>query len=137
MATEIERLNAAYQVWADSKGARTDAWMDLVDDDFVMRSVAEQPAGLEFAGQRTGPVAMETYFKILADAWRMESYTVDALFGDGDRIAMFGTCSWTFKTTGKTVTTPIAHLWRFRNGKAHECLEIFDSARAAEAATPG
>lgn len=136
MATDIDRLKNAYQTWGDSKGARTDVWMDIVNDDFVLESVAEKPAGLEFAGNRTGPASIAGYFERLAEAWHMESYTIETIFGDGDRIAMFGRCTWTFKATGKTVTTPIAHLWHFRDGKAQSCLEIFDSATAAEAVIP-
>ena len=137
MATNIEKLKAAYEAWGNTKGDSISRWLELVGDDFEMRSVAPKPPGLAFAGVHKGPASLEVYLKSLLDAWRMEYYTVDTIIGDGDAVAIFGTCSWTFKSTGRTATTPIANLWRFRNGKAYQCIEIFDSARAAEAAMPG
>lgn len=137
MKADIERLRATYEAWSDSKGQDINPWLDLVDDEFVLQSVAEKPDALKFAGSRTGPESLKVYFSGLAGAWSMESYTVDTLIGDGEEIAMFGHCSWTFDATGKTVWTPVAHLWRFRNGRAVSCLEIFDSAKVAEAAIPG
>ena len=136
MATNIEKLKAAYQAWNGSKGASIPQWLELVSEDFEMRSVAPKAPGLAFAGVQKGPGAFELYLTALLDAWRMESYTVDAMVGDGDTIAMFGTCTYTFKATGTPVTTPIANLWRFRDGKAYECIEIFDSAEAMKATTP-
>ena len=136
MATEIDRLKAAYQTWADSKGARTDVWTDIVGDDFHLQSMSEQQTALEVTDIRAGPKSLAGYFDVLAKSWTMQFYEVDALFGEGDQIAMFGRCSWTSKQTGKTATTAIAHLWRFRDGKAVSCIEIFDSAKAVEASIP-
>jgi uncharacterized protein len=137
MATNIDKLKVAYQAWSESRGESIPQWLDLVSDDFEIRSVAPEPPGLTFAGLHKGRGAFEGYLNSLLQLWRMDSYTVEAIFGDDDAVAMFGTCSYTFKATGKSATTPIANLWRFRDGKAYEFIEIFDSAKAMDAATPG
>jgi ketosteroid isomerase-like protein len=49
---------------------------------------------------------------------------------------MQGVCSWTHKGTGKTCETPKVDIWRFRDGKAIEFYELFDTAAAFAAATP-
>ena len=63
----------------------------------------------------------------------MKFYRVDALFGDEDQIAMFGTCSWTFKATGKTITTPIANRGASGTAKLTSASKIFDTATAMTA----
>lgn len=137
MATNLEKLRAAYKVWGDSKGADMKPFLALIDDSFVMRSVAPAPPGLDFAGVKTGAANLVASFKSMLDHWTMNFYRAETLVGDGDQVAMFGRCSFTFKATGKGVETPIANLWTFKNGKAVECIEIFDSAKAAMAASPG
>ena len=54
----------------------------------------------------------------------------------GDKIAMFGECSWKHKGTKKTVVCRISNLWEFKDGKAISMIDLFDSAKAAAAATP-
>lgn len=134
MATNVDKLREAYRIWGESRGGDARPWLALVSDDFVFRSVGEEPA-LGFSGVHSGASQLTRYFDAILADWRMEFYQVDALFGDEDQVAMFGTCGWTHRKTGATVTTPIANLWRFRDGKAYECVEIFDSARAVAAAT--
>ena len=61
MPRNTEKLKAAYENWDDSKGGNTKVWLDLASDDFVMRSVAPQPAGLHFAGLRNGPEMLASF----------------------------------------------------------------------------
>lgn len=137
MTTNLEKLRAAYKVWGDSKGANLDLFLALIDASFVMRSVAPASPALEFAGVKTGASNLVAALKTMLDHWTMNFYRAETLLGDGDQVAMFGRCSFTSKETGKSVETPIANLWTFKNGKAVECIEIFDSAKAAMAASPG
>jgi ketosteroid isomerase-like protein len=136
MATNAEKLRVAYQAWGDSKGQRLEPFLEFIGEDFVMRSVAAQPSGLQFAGVTDGPSRLVEAMQTLLRHWSMDFYRVETLISEGDEVAMFGRCGYTFKDTRKSVDTPIANLWRFRNGKAYECIEIFDSAKAAMAAMP-
>jgi ketosteroid isomerase-like protein len=65
----------------------------------------------------------------------MVHWTPETFVGDGDQIAMFGRCGWRHQTTNKVADIAIAHLWTFKEGKAVEVKEIFDSARVVAAAT--
>lgn len=130
----LARLKSAYAVWNEFKGARTDAWLDLVSDDFNLLSIGEPHGPLAFGMPRRSKAEVVAYFaSILAD-WTMVHWTPETYTCEGDRIAMFGRCAWTYKKTGKTVEVRSAHQWTFRDGKAVELIEIFDSARAAAAA---
>jgi ketosteroid isomerase-like protein len=72
----------------------------------------------------------------ILDEWDMVYYLPKTFDRERNRVAMFGTCKWTNKATGKACEVMVAHLSRFRNGKAIEPVELFDSARAVAAATP-
>jgi uncharacterized protein len=54
---------------------------------------------------------------------------------DGDVVVVRGSCAWRHKRTGKEVDSPKIDFWRFRDGKAIEYYEYFDTARAFEAAS--
>ncbi len=137
MTDHVETLRRAYQTWHDTRGANRDVWLDLVSDDFEIHSVARQPKGLSFAGDHAGRRKLDYYLRTLIEKWEMRYYRVDALFGDESRVVMFGECSYNFRANGETVTTPIAALWRFKDGKASSCIEVFDSADAnAKASMP-
>jgi ketosteroid isomerase-like protein len=133
--TNVDRVRAAYEAWNDTKGASRALWRELVSDDFEMQSVGARHEGLSFAGTSTGPDRLDQYLRELIEQWDMKHYRVDALFGDETRVVMFGECSYDFRGNGKRVTTPIANLWTFRDGKAIRCVEVFDSAEAVRVAS--
>ena len=138
MATieNIERLRAAYKVWHDSKGGRSDAWLDLLSDQVRFRSMGGASPLLAFADERRSKVDAVAYFTGLTRDWTMVHWTPETFVSEGDRIAVFGTCAWKHKGTGKTAEVAISHLWTFEDGKVVGVTEIFDSARAVSAATP-
>ncbi len=64
----------------------------------------------------------------------MIHYTVDEFVAQGDAVFMRGSCSWRHKRTGRVVDTPKVDFWRFRNGKAVEFYEYYDTVRVVAAA---
>jgi ketosteroid isomerase-like protein len=132
----VSALKAAYAVWHDRKGADTSAWLALMDDDFRIASMGDEGRGLAFVRERTAKVQAVEYLSSLTRDWTMIHFTPETYVADGDQVAMFGKTAWTNKATGKVAEVRTAHLWRFRNGKAIELIEIFDSARVVAAATP-
>ncbi|MEZ5730591.1 MAG: nuclear transport factor 2 family protein [Hyphomicrobiaceae bacterium] len=134
--TNVERLKQTYARWSASGGRDADAWLSLFSDEGVLRSVGAEGAALSFAGARHGRSGAEAYFAQLAEAWQIEHWTPVTFVGDGDRIAVLGRVGAKSRATGRSVEIDIAHFWRFEGGRAVECTEIFDSARAVAAATP-
>jgi ketosteroid isomerase-like protein len=135
LAGHVETLRRAYAAWNESLGANRQVWLDLASDDFEMQSVAPRPQGLQFAGDQVGRRALDYYLATLIELWEMRYYRVDAIFGDENQAVMVGECRYAFRANGQVVTTPIANLWTFRNGKAVACVEIFDSAQAVAVAS--
>jgi ketosteroid isomerase-like protein len=134
--SNVDRLKVAYQAWNDSRGLDRAAWLSLFADDIHFRSMADGASGLEFTTARKGTASAKEYFDALAKDWEMVYFTADDFISEGDRVVMTGRCSWRHKGTGKTAESPALHVWRFRDGKAIELFEAFDTARAFAATLP-
>lgn len=136
--TNLDRLKSAYQAWHDSKGASGEPWLGLMAENVLMSSLAsDQGPELDFAGERRGRGEAAGYFTGLLNDWSMNEWIAETFVGEGDRICMFGHCSWTHKGTGKTANLRIAHYWEFEDGEVIGFTEVFDSARVIAAATRG
>lgn len=129
-------LEAAYQAWHDSKGTDQVVWLALCSDRVQVRSVSHAGSGLSFAKARHSRDEFVQYLTGITTEWDMVFYLPQTFVREGNRVAMFGISKWTNKATGKSCEIMVSHLWRFRDGKAIELVELFDSARAVEAATP-
>lgn len=134
--SNLLRLKECYRAWDKSKGTDAGAWFEIFADNIHIRSLGQESSALAFAGERKSKAEAAVYFSGLAAHWTMIHWTPQTFVTEGDKIAVFGTCAWTSKETGKSVETPIANLWEFKNGKAVSFTEIFDSARALAAAIP-
>ena len=134
--SNLEKLKAAYTAWDACKGREAKCWLDIFADHVRIQSLAGESRALAFAAERKSKADAAGYFSSLAQHWSMVHWTPQTFVTEGDRIAVFATCAWINKATGKTVETPSAHLWQFENGYATSVIEIFDSARVMAAATP-
>jgi len=135
----LARLKAAYQTWSETKGEgerARNAWLDLLDDQVRIVSMDETAAGIAFARNRHSKEEAADYLNGIVAEWEMVHFTPGIFIHDGDQIAMFGQCAWTHRQTGKTAECHIAHLWQFSGDRIVSYTEVFDSARAAAAATP-
>ena len=65
----------------------------------------------------------------------MLDYVTVHYIAQDDRVVVLGHCAWKFKQTGKIVETPKADSWRFKDGKAVEYYEFYDTAQVHAALT--
>jgi ketosteroid isomerase-like protein len=133
--SNLARLKGAYEAWQECKGADPNCWLDIFADNVRMRSMSNEASALTFAEERKSKAEAIAYFASLAAHWTMIHWTPHTYVTEGDKIAVFSTCAWKNKQTGKAVETPIAHLLQFENGKVASVIELFDSARVLAAAT--
>lgn len=129
-------LKEAYRRWHETRGEGVDDFMSIVDQDISFGSLPQGAAPMQFAAQYDNREVLRGYFKGLLDNWEMKYYNARQYIAQDDMVVMRGECSWINKTTGKTVVTPKVDIWRFRDGKAIEFYELFDTAAAFAAATP-
>jgi ketosteroid isomerase-like protein len=130
----VEILKEAYRQWHETKGNSVDRFFAFLDDDISFGSIPRGAAPLEFARQYNGKTELRDYFDALRKDWEMIHYRIDEYVAQGDAVFARGSCSWTNRKTGRLVETPKVDFWRFRNGKAVEFYEYFDTAKVALAA---
>ncbi len=138
-SANLTALQSVYEIWHETKGEgdrAAEAWLGLLADDFRILSVNEEAPGMAFAKSRNSKQEALHYIMSLLDEWKMIRWSPKTYVSQGDNITMFGSCVWQHKSTGKIADCRTAHLWKFKDGKAVELTEVFDSARAVAAATP-
>ena len=135
-ASNVEILKEAYQRWHETRGGSVDHFMSIVDPNINFGSLPRGAAPMQFATEYDNREVLRGYFNGLLEQWSMNHYTVKQFIAQGDMVVMEGVCSWTNKATGKSLETPKVDIWRFRDGKAIEFYELFDTAAAFAAATP-
>lgn len=85
-------------------------------------------------GVTEGRDAVKDLFASLGEHWSSFTITPDEFVEQGDTVVVLSHAEATGKDTGKTVTTPWVHVWRFDgDGRATEVQALTDTALAAEA----
>jgi len=135
-ANNIAILKDAYRRWHESKSGSVDRWMTSCDENIKFGSLAQAAPEMAFARSYSKRDALRGYFDGLLGEWEMIHYTANEFVAQGDSVFMRGATAWHNKKTGKSVETPKVDFWRFRDGKAVEYYEYFDTARVVAAATP-
>ena len=72
---------------------------------------------MPWAGTSAGPQAvLDTYTRVNR-FWRSEAFEIEELFGQDERVAVFGHFTYRSVTLGKAVTSPFAILARIEGGR--------------------
>ena len=100
--SNLDKLRHAYQQWHETRGASVAAWLDLMADDVVLRSLADGAAGMEFSKARSGRSQAEDYFAGIARDWEMVYDHAEEFIAEGDRVVMLGRYAWRYRPTGRT-----------------------------------
>jgi ketosteroid isomerase-like protein len=127
-------LKEAYRQWNETRGGSVDHWMNFLAPNISFGSIPRGAEPMAFATQYDNRGQLRAYFDGLLADWTMVYYRVDEYVAQGDAVFARGSTSWTNKKTGKTMETPKVDFWRFRDGKAVEFYEYFDTAAVAAAA---
>ena len=132
MTTEIDNvavLKAAYASWSQSKGGDAGGWLEVIGDDFRLRSLPDGMEPLAFTSERRGRDEFLGYIEGLRTDWEMVFYDMDDYIARGDRVVVLGRISYRNRLTGKVFETPKIDVWRMEGGKAKDYLESFDTAK--------
>lgn len=121
MPTNLEIIRATYEGPSEENGRRLLA--ALAPD-----ATWTEAAGFPYAGTYTGPGQIVAgVFHRLATEWDDYRATVHTFLADGDRVAVFGIYSGTYRKTGKAMTATFAHLYRLESGRITSMEQIVDS----------
>ena len=132
----VEQVSTAYRRWRETKGRSPELFLDLMADDCEMRSVlSPRKVENELALHRRSRDEARGYFDALARDWEMIDYPQDQIVADGNTVVWIGSCQWRHRATGQAVDSPKVDIWTFRDGKAVDFLEMFDSLEFARTAS--
>jgi len=132
----VEMLKRTYRDWHESKGQSVKGWLDLVADHIRVRSLAGGAPGVEFTKEARSKAEFAAYFRGLLADWEMIHYTVEQFIAEGDHVVMRGSTAWRNRKTRRVIDTPKADFWTFRDGKAVEFHEFYDTAGVLAALAP-
>ncbi len=94
---------------------------------------SETPAMLAFGGIRKGIDEVPGFFKSLMDEYTDPALDITDFVAEGDSVATFDRYQATDKATGVRIDTPVAHLFKFRDGKAVRYVNLVNTAAYVEA----
>lgn len=130
----VAALREAYARWSETQGGSGDHWMTILADDVSAGSLAAgTPDALPLSTACNRKTELAEYFGSISRDWEMVDFRVDEFVSQGDVVVMRGAMAWRHHRTGKVFSSPKVDFWRFRNGKAVEFFECFDTAGALAA----
>jgi len=94
----------------------------------------EAPAEISFAGIRKGPEAVKGFFQAIANDHGDLKLEINEWLSSADAVATFGRYKCTIKKTSKYVDAPVAHLFKFRDGRIVRFVDYTDTAAYLEGA---
>lgn len=133
----LNRLVDIYAAWERSRGSDASQLVALFADDIQLFSIADGRPGLAFTAACRSKAEAELYLAGLMRDWELQALTIEDTIVEAGRVVLLYHASWTNRHTGKLFETAKVDIWRFRNGRAVEFREFYDSAGALAAASPG
>ncbi len=90
--------------------------------------------GFPYGGTyRGGAAILENVFMKLATEWDGYRVAPDEFLDAGEKIVALGNYSGSYKTTGKSINVPFAHVWTLENGKVKKFVQYTDTLKVSEA----
>lgn len=105
--TAIDKIEAAAQQLV----AEDATYISLNFDNPELKQI------MPWTGTSKGPQAFIDTFSRVAKWWTIEDFTVSALFGDGENVAVFGKFTYRSISLSKAVTSPFSIHAKVHNGK--------------------
>jgi ketosteroid isomerase-like protein len=132
MADLVEQLKEIYAAFGrGDAGAIIASMAEDVSWEF------EAPAVISWGGIRRGPAEAAGFFAGIAAEHADPKLTMVDFVASGDAVTAFGRYQATVRATGKRVDTPVAHYFKFRDGKIVRYINLVNTAAFVEALERG
>ena len=131
----VEILKPIYSRWSKTKGTSVDDWLNVFADDLKLGSLAAGAPHVAFTKDYDRRDALREYFSGLSKDWEMLEFKMNEFVAQGDLVFVRGMMEWRNRRTGKSFESPKVDYWRFKNGKAVEFYEYYDTAGVHAAAS--
>jgi uncharacterized protein len=93
----------------------------------------EAPPEILSAGIRHSPKEVAEYFSAIANQATVHNLEMTDFVASDDAVAAFGRYQGTIKATGIRVDTPLAHYFKFRDGKVVRHVQLSNTGALLEA----
>ena len=103
-----------------------DAILEIVGDDAEL--IVYGPAELPFTGRFRGRSGTRQFLEALIITQDDIKAEISERIVQGNTVVIIGSYSAKIKATGKTISTPLAHVWTVESGKITRFLDFFDTA---------
>ena len=124
----VEKVKAMYAAFG--RGDIPAVLAELAAD---VEWVVYGPPIIAYAGTRRGPSEVAGFFEALATTQENHELSIDSYVAQGDVVVTLGRHAARVKATGKSFDSPIAHVFRFRDGKVSKLDDFGDTSRIAAA----
>jgi uncharacterized protein len=94
----------------------------------------EAPAEISWGGNRRGPKEAAGFFTGIAAEHADPVLKMTEFLESGDAVAAFGRYDTTIRATGVRLSLPVAHYFKFRDGKVSRYINLTNTAALVEAA---
>jgi len=125
LISKVKEIYAAF-----GRGDIATILASLTDD---VRWEFEAPAELSWSGIRRSPQEVGGFFSGIAAEHAEPKLEMTEFFSTDDAVAAFGRYQATVKATGIRVDTPVAHYFKFRDGKIVRYINVINSGAFVEA----
>jgi ketosteroid isomerase-like protein len=92
--------------------------------------VAGHPGYCGAVATYVGP-ALHSALERLCEVFRASAFDVTSMIIEGDRAAVICRAAFEYTPSGERLDLDLVHFWTFRDGKAIELVEFFDTAHVA------
>jgi ketosteroid isomerase-like protein len=128
MSDLISKVKGFYTAF--SRGDITTILESVADD---VTWEFEAPSELWSSGIRHSPQEVAEYFSAIAGQSVDHNLEMTDFFSTDDAVAAFGRYQGTIKSTGIRVDTPLAHYFKFRDGKVTRHVQLSNTGATLEA----
>ncbi len=123
----VELIKNLYQAFA---AGDIPAVLQSFDENIEWTEAEGFPYGGTYRG---GTAILENVFVKLATEWNDFKAEPDEFLDAGEKIVALGNYSGIYKTTGKSMNVPFAHVWTLENGKVKKFVQYTDTLKVSEA----
>lgn len=117
----VDIIKGAYDAFA--KGD-IPAVLDALDKDVIWTEME----GFPYGGVYVGPErVLNGVFMRLGSEWNNFQAKPDEFLMSGDRVVVLGNYEGTYKTSGRGMSVPFAHIWTLRDGKIVKFVQYTDT----------
>ena len=123
---EQEITNLIDSLYASFLQGDLDTILGFVSDDTEW--IVYGPSELPFTGKFRGQRGVKQFLEALTTTQDDIEAEINDRIVQGNRVVALGTYAARIKATGKTISTPIAHVWTVENGKITQLIDFFNTA---------